>query len=146
MNSVRNVLLVFCALAFLVSCGGSAAVVPTALAKNDTAAPADPALEAIIAGWKAEAKVGLELGSVKPETIVEESYTSTAELSAVADYYNKQLGTSGWTFRNRTPGLNNDGFFLAGYEQGTQSLIIGAIDLAKFGGKGAYVYLLHGTK
>ena len=146
MKSVRNVLLVFCALAFLVACGGSAAAVPTALAKSDIATPANPALDAIIAGWKSEAKAGLELGSVKPESIVEESYTSTADLSAVADYYNKQLGTSGWTFRKRTPGLNADGFFLAGYEQGNQSLIIGAIDLAKFGGTGAYVYLLHGTK
>ena len=146
MKSVRTVLLVCCALAFLVACGGSAAAVPTALAKSDIAAPANPALDAIIAGWKTEAKAGLELGAVKPESIVEESYTTTAELSAVAEYYNKQLGTSGWTFRKRTPGLNADGFFLGGYDQGNQSLIIGAVDLAKFGGKGAFVYLVHGTK
>ena len=146
MKSVRIVLLVVCALAFLVACGGSAAVVPTALAKSDIAAPANPALDAIIAGWKTEAKAGLELGAVKPESIVEEAYTSDAELSAISEYYNKQLGTGGWTYRKRTPGLNADGFFLAGYEQGNQALIIGAVDLAKFGGKGTYIYLAHGTK
>ncbi len=146
MKSVRIVLLVVCALALLVACGGSAAVVPTALAKVDTALPADPALDAIIAGWKTEAKAGLALGSVKPESIVEETYHSSADLSAVADYYNKQLGTGGWTFRKRTPGLNPDGFFLAGYDQGNQSLVIGAVDLKKFGSTGSYVYVLHGTK
>ncbi|MFM2309014.1 MAG: hypothetical protein RLY87_1135 [Chloroflexota bacterium] len=146
MKSVRTVLLVCCALAFLVACGGSAAVVPTALAKSDIATPANPALDAIIAGWKTEAKAGLELGAVKPESIVVEEYASDADLNAIAEYYNKQLGTGGWTFRKRTPGLNPDGFFLAGYDYGNQALIIGAVDLTKFGGKGSYVYLAHGTK
>ena len=40
MKSVRIVLLVVCALALLVACGGSAATVPTALAKNDSPAAA----------------------------------------------------------------------------------------------------------
>jgi hypothetical protein len=146
MKSVRIVLLVVCALALLVACGGSAATVPTALAKNDSPAAASAPLEAIITGWKTEARAGLELGSVLPESIVEEAYTSSADLKAVDEYYNKQLGAGGWLYRKRTPGLNADGFMLSGYEQGNQALIIGAIDLTKFGGTGTYVYIVHGTK
>ncbi len=146
MKSVRRVLLVVCALALLVACGGGTATVPTALAKNDSPAAANAPLDAIIAGWKTEARAGLELGMVLPESIVEEAYTSSADLKAVDEYYNKQLGVSGWLFRKRTPGLNADGFMLSGYEQGNQALIIGAIDLTKFGGTGTYVYIVHGTK
>ena len=90
MKSVRIVLLVVCALALLVACGGSAATVPTALAKNDSPAPTNAPVDAIIAGWKTEARAGLELGIVKPESIVEEAYTSSADLKAVDEYYNKQ--------------------------------------------------------
>ena len=146
MKSVRIVLLVVCVLTLLVACGGSAATVPSALAKNDSPAAASAPLEAIMTGWKTEARAGLELGSILPESIVEEAYTSSADLKAVDEYYNKQLGASGWLFRKRTPGLNADGFMLSGYEQGNQALIIGAIDLTKFGGTGTYVYIVHGTK
>lgn len=145
MKFVRLVLAV-AALAVLVACGGSAAAVPSALAKVDTALPADPALQSVVAGWKEAAKAGLELGTVKPESIVEEAYSSSADLKGVNDYYNKQLGSSGWTFRKRTPGLTEDGFLLSGYDQGNQSLIIGAVDLTKFGGTGSFVYVVHGTK
>jgi ABC-type phosphate/phosphonate transport system substrate-binding protein len=138
--------LVVAALALLVACGGSAAAVPTALAKSETALPNTPALQTVVDGWKAAAKDGLTLGTVKPESIVEESYSSSSDINAVADYYNKQLGINGWTFRKRTPGLTTEGFFLAGYDQGNQALIIGAVDLTKFGGTGTYIYLAHGTK
>ncbi|MFM2032312.1 MAG: hypothetical protein RLZZ297_1077 [Chloroflexota bacterium] len=145
MKFARLVLAVL-AVSLLVACGGSAAVVPTALAKADTALPSTPALQTVVDQWKTDARAGLELGTVKPESIVEESYVSSSAIAAVADYYNKQLGTNGWTFQKRTPGLTSEGFMLAGYDQGNQSLILGAIDLSAFGGTGTYVYLAHGTK
>lgn len=132
-------------MAFLTACGGSAPVIPTPLSKVDGASISDAALQDVIKTWQTNAKDGLVLGTVKAETIKEEPYQSSESLTAVVDYYNKELGTGGWTFRKRTPGLQS-GFFLGAYEHGNTTLVIGAIDLTKFAGNGTYVYIVHGTK
>lgn len=131
--------------ALLTACGGSAPVIPTPHNKVDGAQISDAALQKVIAGWQKDAKEGLVVGMVKAETIVEEPYQSSAALNDIADYYNKELGTNGWTYRQRTPGLQ-DGFFLGAYEHGNMSLVLAAIDLTKFSGTGTYVYIVHGTK
>jgi len=137
--------LVSLGLVFLVACGGGAVVIPDPISKVDTTEISDATVKSVVSEWQSTARKGLETGTVKPETIVETIYQSSADLSAVADYYNKALGTGGWTYKTRTPGLQ-EGFFLAAYEHGNKSLVIGALDLTKFAGNGTYVYVLSGDK
>lgn len=132
-------------LAVLTACGGSAPAVPTPHNKIDGNSVSDPAVQAVVTDWKADAKDGLIVGTIKAETIIEESYQSSSTLEEITEYYNKALGNDGWIFRQRTPGAQ-DGFFLGAYEHGTTTLVIGVIDLRKFAGTGTYVYLVHGTK
>ena len=137
--------LVSLGLVFLVACGGGAVVIPDPISKVDTTEIRDATVKSVVSEWQSTARKGLETGTVKPETIVETIYQSSADLNAVADYYNKALGTGGWTYKTRTPGLQ-EGFFLAAYENGNKSLVIGALDLTKFAGNGTYVYVLSGDK
>jgi hypothetical protein len=136
--------LVSLGLLFLVACGGTA-VIPDSISKIDSKEISDATAKSIVSEWQSTARKGLETGAVKPETIVETTYQSSADVKAIADYYNKALGTGGWTYKTRTPGLQ-DGFFLAAYEHGVTSLVIGALDLSKFSGTGTYVYVLSGDK
>ena len=137
--------LVSLGLVFLVACGGGAVVIPDPISKVETTEISDSTVKSVVSEWQSTARKGLETGTVKPETIVETIYQSSADLNAVADYYNKALGTGGWTYKTRTPGLQ-EGFFLAAYENGNKSLVIGALDLTKFAGNGTYVYVLSGDK
>ena len=137
--------LVSLGLVFLVACGGGAVVIPDPISKVETTEISDATVKSVVSEWQSTARKGLETGTVKPETIVETIYQSSADLNAVADYYNKALGTGGWTYKTRTPGLQ-EGFFLAAYENGNKSLVIGALDLTKFAGNGTYVYVLSGDK
>jgi hypothetical protein len=136
--------LVSLGLLFLVACGGTA-VIPDSISKVDGKEISDATVKRVVSEWQSTARKGLETGAVKPETIVETTYQSSADVKAIADYYNKALGTGGWTYKTRTPGLQ-DGFFLAAYEHGTKSLVIGAIDMTKFAGSGTFVYVLSGDK
>ena len=137
--------LVSLGLVFLVACGGGAVVIPDPISKVDSTEISDATVKSVVSEWQSTARKGLEIGTVKPETIVETIYQSSADLNAIADYYNKALGMGGWTYKTRTPGLQ-DGFFLAAYEHGNKSLVIGALDLTKFAGNGTYVYVLSGDK
>jgi hypothetical protein len=131
--------------ALLVACGGSPAEVPSPLAPSDTLKVDNAAFNEITAGWEQQVSAGLEVGMVKPETIVTDSYMTNSAIAEVVDYYNKQLGATGWTYRKRTPGLQ-DGVYIGGFEHGTTSLVIGAIDLDPYGATGTYVYVASGTK
>lgn len=145
MKHLWRVGLLVLGMALLTACGGSAPVVPKPLNKVDAGQVNDATLQSVITAWQTNAREGLVLGTVKGETIVEEPYTSSDSLADITDYYNKELGTNGWIFRQRTPGLQ-DGFFLGAYEHGNTSLVLGIIDLSKFAGTGTYVYVVHGTK
>lgn len=145
MKQLWRIGLVALGLVFLVACGGGTVVIPDSISKVDTAEISDTTVKSIVSEWQRTARKGLETGTVRPETIVETIYQSSADIDAVADYYNKALGTGGWTYKTRTPGLQ-DGFFLAAYENGNKSLVIGALDLTKFAGNGTYVYVLSGDK
>jgi hypothetical protein len=145
MKQLWRIGLVALGLVFLVACGGGTVVIPDPISKVDTTEISDTTVKSIVAEWQRTARKGLETGAVKPETIVETTYQSSADVKAIADYYNKVLGTGGWTYKTRTPGLQ-DGFFLAAYENGVTSLVIGALDLSKFSGTGTYVYVLSGDK
>ncbi len=137
--------LVSLGLVFLVACGGGTVVIPEPISKVDAKEISNPTVNSLVGEWQSTARKGLETGAVKPETIVQTMYQSSADLKAVADYYNKVLGTDGWVYKTRTPGLQ-DGFFLSAYEHGNKSLVIGAIDLTKFAGSGTLVYVLSGDK
>ncbi|NBU64641.1 MAG: hypothetical protein EBS29_09100 [Chloroflexia bacterium] len=145
MKQLWRIGLVALGLVFLVACGGGSVVIPDPISKVDAKEISNATVKGIVTEWQSTARKGLETGAVKPETIVETIYQSSADLTAVADYYNKALGTGGWTYKTRTPGLQ-DGFFLSAYEHGNKSLVIGAIDLSKFAGAGTYVYVLSGDK
>lgn len=132
-------------IAVLTACGGSAPVIPAPHNKVDNGQISDEALQSVISTWQTNARDGLVLGTVKAESIKEEPYTSSDSLADITEYYNKELGTNGWIFRKRTPGLQ-EGFFLGAYEHGNMSLVVGVIDLTKFAGTGTYVYVVHGTK
>lgn len=145
MKHLWRVGLLVLGIALLTACGGSAPVIPAAHNKVDNSEISDTALKGVISAWQANAKEGLVAGTVKADSIKEEPYMSSDSLADITDYYNKELGTNGWTFRKRTPGLQ-DGFFLGAYEHGNMTLVLGVIDLSKFAGKGTYVYIVHGTK
>jgi hypothetical protein len=145
MKSLYRMGLLVVAVLVLVACGGSPAEVPSALAPSDAMNVDNADFVKIRDGWQSQVKAGLELGMIKPETIVVDEYMSDSDLAAVTDYYNKQLGTLGWTYRKRSPG-DQDGFYIGGYEHGTTSLVVGALDLQPFGGKGTYVYVAYGNK
>lgn len=145
MKSIQRVLFMVIALVVLAACGGSPAEVPGALARTDTISVDNADFAKISSGWQSQVRAGLELGKIKPETIVVDEYVSSSDLATVTDYYNKQLGTLGWTYRKRTPG-DQDGFYIGGYEHGVTSLVIGAIDLTRFGATGTYVYVAYGNK
>jgi len=145
MKHLWRVGLLVLGLALLTACGGSAPAIPTPHNKIDGNSITDTALQVVITEWKADAKDGLVVGTIKAETIVEESYQSSSTLDEITEYYNKALGNDGWIFRQRTPGAQ-DGFFLGAYEHGSTTLVIGVIDLRAFAGTGTYVYVVHGTK
>ena len=142
----RVVLLLLLFALVLAGCGG-----PT-----DTTVPdppqAKPLVEAdngkvdqIISGWKQAVRVELEAQQIKPETIEEKVYESTASLQDIAAFYDK-LTEKGWTKDRRVPGVQ-DGLLLVGYQIGsTGSLVVGAIDTAQFGGSGVVIYTAKGTK
>lgn len=145
MKQLWRIGLVGLSLVFLIACGGGTIVIPEPISKVDGQEISDSTIKTVVSEWQRTARKGLETGVVKPETIVETMYQSSADIKAIADYYNKALGTGGWIYKTRTPGLQ-DGFFLAAYEHGNKSLVIGAIDMTKFAGDGTYVYLLSGDK
>jgi hypothetical protein len=144
---MRRVLLALSILAFTLSaCGAS----------GDTTVPLPPQatkvtsveitqINDVVTEWKRVANEQLKADAVKPETIEENLYTAPGTLADIQTHYNT-LTTKGWTTDNKMTNTGNDQLLLLGYEHGTTSLVVGAIDASRFGGKGVVVYTLKGTK
>lgn len=104
----------------------------------------NPKINQIIEGWKSGAKSEFQIAAVKPETVEEKVYQSSSSLQDIANFY-ATLTQKGWYQVRRMPGLQ-DGVLVAGYEQGTTSLVVGALDASKFGGSGVVIYTIKGSK
>jgi len=145
MKSLWRMWLLIGAVVILSACGSAPAELPQPLEKIESPAALSAEASTIIDGWKREARAGMLVGLVKEETIEEIAYQSTSDVTAVAEYYNKLLGADDWVYLTRTPG-EQEGFYLAGYSHSNSSIVLGVLDLSKFGQSGSYVYLVRGTK
>jgi hypothetical protein len=101
-------------------------------------------LNTLIERWKQSAPESMRVDGVKPESIEERVYVSSASLQEIADFY-RGLTQKGWHALPRMPGLQS-GILLAGYEIGTTALVVGAFDATQYGQNGVIVYTLKGTK
>jgi hypothetical protein len=78
------------------------------------------------------------------QPIVQQAYQSTASLQEIADFY-KTLTEKGWIEAPKMPGIQ-DGVLIVGYDNGTTTLVVNAVEAAKFGGSGVIIYTVKGTK
>ena len=101
-------------------------------------------IDKLVADWKTVVPASMKEQLVKEETIEEKVYQSTASLEDIDAFYKKLTETS-WIVAPRMPGIQN-GVLLTGYDSGTTSLIVGAIDAKPLGGTGVIVYTAKGTK
>jgi hypothetical protein len=130
----------------LAACGGPPAdtTVPdppqsTTFEQSDNAK-----INQIVEGWKSTVPAEMKAQAVK-DPIEEKVYQSTASLQEINDFYNTQLTQKNWVRAQRIPSPA-DGVLLAGYEIGTTTLVIGAVDASQLGGSGVVVYTAKGTK
>lgn len=142
-------ILTWCLFAALVlaGCGGSGDVsVPEPPRSTPYESSGITEVDQIIEQWQASVPQTMDEQEVKPETIEQATYQSTASLQEIATFYD-QLTESGWMKVDQMPNLLEDqGLLLAGYENGTTTLIVGAIDLERFGGDGVVIYTAKGTR
>jgi hypothetical protein len=78
------------------------------------------------------------------QPIVQKVYQSTASLQEIADFY-KTLTTAGWVEAQKMPGIHN-GVLITGYDHGSITLVVNAVDAAQLGGSGVVIYTVKGTK
>ena len=143
MRRVLVLLLVFPLL--LAACGGSGdTTVPDPPSATVFESSGSQQVDALIADWRTAAWEQMAADGVKAESKQEKVFQTTAGLADVDKFYN-ELTTKGWVRLQRMPGLKGD-VLLSGYEHGTTSLVVGAVDASKYGGSGVVIYTLKGTK
>jgi hypothetical protein len=148
--SMRRVFFVALVVAFvLVGCGGAAADVTVPDPPKSTAFEQDnnQQINQFVALLKSRVPEEMKLHGVKDtaeQPIVQQVYQSTASLQEIADFY-KTLTQQGWVEAHKMPGIQ-DGVLITGYEHGTISLVVNAVEATKFGGSGVVIYTVKGTK
>ncbi|HEU5012725.1 MAG TPA: hypothetical protein VFT66_09290 [Roseiflexaceae bacterium] len=142
---MRRVLFLAFVLAFvLVGCGGSGdttvGVPPqaTAIESSDNAQ-----INTIITQLKQTVPQEMEAQKVKPETIEQNVYRTTASLQDVQNFYSG-LTQKGWNHAHRIPGVQNN-ILYDSYSNGNTSLIVTAFDASALGGNGVIIYTAKGT-
>jgi hypothetical protein len=142
---MRRVLFLAFVLAFvLVGCGGSGdttvGVPPqaTAIESSDNAQ-----INTIITQLKQTVPQEMEAQKVKPETIEQNVYRTTASLQDVQNFYSG-LTQKGWSHAHRIPGVQNN-ILYDSYSNGNTSLIVTAFDASALGGNGVIIYTAKGT-
>jgi hypothetical protein len=147
-NTMRRTLLSLVALTLLLSAcaaqGDTKVDLPpqaTKIAESTNNAKID----ALLAQWKQGATEQFKADAVKTETIEENVYSTSSTLADVQTYYNS-LMAKGWVPVKKMTNTKNDQVLLLGYEHGTTSLVIGAVDASKLGGSGVVVFTLKGNK
>ncbi len=134
----------------LAACGGPPAdtTVPappksTVLERSDNAQ-----INQYVERLKTEVPATLKAQSIQDtaeQPILQEVYESTASLQEIEDFY-KTLTQQGWIQASGMP-LLQDAVLIDGYENGSTTLVINAIEKAKFGDEsGVLVYTAKGTK
>lgn len=142
---MRRFVLLACVFAFvLVGCGGTSDTTvadppqSTAIEKTDNAQ-----IDKLIGELKQTVPERMLEQKVKPETLEQKVYRSTASLEEVADFY-KQLEQKGWYRVHRLPGAQ-DGVLYDSYSNGNTALIITAFDAKQLGDEGLIIYTAKGT-
>jgi hypothetical protein len=133
----------------LVGCGGSAANVTVPDPPKSTAFEQgdNQQINQFIALLKSRVPEEMKTHGVKDtaeQPIVQQVYQSTASLQEIADFY-KTLTQQGWVEAHKMPGIQ-DGVLITGYDNGSTTLVVNAIDAGKFGGDGVVIYTVKGTK
>lgn len=105
-------------------------------------------VDQVLSQWRSNVPAAMTDRQIKSETIDQDVYRTTDSLESVQNYYQATFdGQNGWTRSARSPGLDaTQGIAIEGYEHGTTSLVVGAIDASKFGGEGVFVYTATGHK
>lgn len=141
----RMLLMLAIATLILTGCGSGDTTVPAPPKSSPYESSSSQQVDTIITEWKTVAQTKMKEDLVKPETIVEQIYSSTASIDEIKTHY-ATLTNSGWWEVKRMAGMQTDEVLFLGYEHGTTALVVGAIDASKFGGNGLVVYTLKGTK
>jgi hypothetical protein len=147
-NRMRRSFLALLLLALLlVSCGGgpSDTTVPEPPQSQVFTSSDNAKVNEILTGWQREIPATMQQHAVKPETIEEKIFVSTASVQEVADFYQQQLIQKGWIRAPRMPNVQGN-FLITGYEGGNYDLVIGAFDGKEFGSTGTYVYTAKGSR
>ena len=147
---MRRIVLPLLVLALvLTACGGTADLTP-ATPPNATKVEqtGNAKVDEIIKSWQASVPGSMTDHLIKADTIQQAVYTSKDSLEAVQKYYVDTFADkNGWRASTRTPGLDaTQGVLIDGYEHGTTSLTVAALDASKFGGSGIVIYTATGHK
>lgn len=142
---MRRVFLVAVVLALvLVGCGGTG---DTTVGDPPQATPIQATnnaqVDTIINQLKQTVPQQMQAQKVKPETIEQHVYQTTASLQDVESFYS-ELAARGWVHAHRMPGVQ-DNILYDSYTNGNTSLIITAFDASQLGGSGVIVYTVKGT-
>jgi hypothetical protein len=130
----------------LASCGGPPADTTVADPPKSTVFEkgSNEKINKLIDDWMSAGPDEMKNQKIKPETIEQKLYVSTASLQELADYYTT-LTQKGWRKVGKLPDVQT-GVLLSGYEIGSTTLVINAVDAGQLGGQGVLVYTLKGTK
>jgi hypothetical protein len=130
----------------LASCGGPPADTTVADPPKATVFEkgSNEKINKLVDDWMSAGPDEMKNQKIKPETIEQKLYLSTANLQELADFYTT-LTSKGWRKVGKLPDVQ-DGVLLSGYEIGTTTLVINAVDAGQFGGQGILIYTLKGTK
>lgn len=128
----------------LVGCGGTS---DTTVGPPPQATPIEATsstqVDKIISQLKQTVPERMQAQKVKPETIEQNVYRSTASLQDIESFYN-QLTQRGWSRVSRMPGVQ-DNILYDSYNNGNTALIIAAFDATALGGQGTIIYTAKGT-
>jgi hypothetical protein len=100
-------------------------------------------IDKLVADWKASVPAVMKEQLVV-DPIEQKVYQSDASLQEIADFYNK-LTEQSWIVAPRMPGIQN-GTLLTGYDSGSTTLVVSAVDAKPLGGTGVIVYTAKGSK
>jgi hypothetical protein len=136
---------------FLAACGGVGDTTvgdpPASERITDVSDIENEQVRTIVTRWDEVARQEMQRLAVKPETIEQRYYRSTASLEDIAAFYEQLSTNQGWTKVRGLPEVQN-GVLLTGYEKGggVVSLTVGAIDTTQLGGEGVVIYTAQGSK
>lgn len=135
---------------FLTACGTGTADLAPVTPPNATEIKQSGAaqVDKVLSDWQNSVPQAMEDRAIKADTIKQTVYRTNDSLENVRKYYQTTFdGQNGWTHSKRTPGLDaQQGILVDGYEHGTTSLIVGALDASKYGGQGVVIYTATGHK